>query len=31
MYGHLGYRSIPPFGRDQETFVFERDLAPADR
>ena len=31
MYGHLGYRSIPPFGPYPEAFAFERDLAPADR
>jgi len=31
MYGHLGYRAIPPFGPYLEAFAFERDLAPADR
>ena len=31
MYGHLGYRMIPPFGPYQEAVAFERDLAPADR
>jgi GNAT superfamily N-acetyltransferase len=30
MYGHLGYRAIPPFGPYPEAFAFERDLAPAD-
>ncbi|HWD52265.1 MAG TPA: GNAT family N-acetyltransferase [Acidimicrobiales bacterium] len=31
MYGHLGYRAIPPFGPYPEAFAFERDLTPADR
>ena len=31
MYGHLGYRAIPPFGPYPVAFAFERDLAPADR
>ncbi|HEV3264335.1 MAG TPA: GNAT family N-acetyltransferase [Acidimicrobiales bacterium] len=30
MYGHLGYRMIPPFGPYSEAVAFERDLAPAD-
>ena len=31
LYGHLGYRMIPPFGPYQQAVAFERDLAPADR
>ncbi len=31
MYGHLGYRMIPPFGPYQQAIAFERDLAPSDR
>ena len=31
LYGHLGYRMIPPFGPYQRAVAFERDLAPADR
>jgi GNAT superfamily N-acetyltransferase len=31
MYGHLGYRTIPPFGPYQDAVAFERDLAPANR
>jgi GNAT superfamily N-acetyltransferase len=31
MYGHLGYRMIPPFGPYPQAVAFERDLAPADR